>query len=208
VSHEVKNPLNAIANAARLLPNAKARPELESKLCNIIVEGARRIEDIVNSLEEHVHPAEGAQALPCDLKSGLESSLRLLEHKMNGVAVHAKYRSGRPVLASARELNHVFLNLLDNAVRAGSSNIWIQLEDSSTQVQLSIADDGPGIAPETAELIFEPFFTTRAVGQGMGLGLYLSRRIVESCGGRLQYRPRDAGGAEFLVDLPSAGAEL
>ncbi|HTA90486.1 MAG TPA: ATP-binding protein [Polyangiaceae bacterium] len=206
VAHEVKNPLNAIANAARLLPNAKTRPELEGKLLGIIVEGARRIEDIVNSLEDHVHPAEGAQALPCDVKSGLESSLRLLEHKMNGVAVHAQYGNTRPVLALARELNHVFLNLLDNAVRAGSSNIWIQLEDADSHVRLSIADDGPGITPEAAELIFEPFYTTRAIGQGMGLGLYLSRRIVEGCGGRLQYRPRDVGGAEFLVELPSGEA--
>ena len=125
---------------------------------------------------------------------------------MNGVLVHTQYGSTRPVLALARELNHVFLNLLDNAVRAGSSNIWIRLEDSEAHVRLSIADDGPGVAPESAELIFEPFFTTRAIGQGMGLGLYLSRRIVESCGGRLQYRPRDAGGAEFLVELPSGEA--
>ena len=67
------------------------------------MEGAKRIEDIVNSLEEHVHPAEGAEALPCDLKSGLESSLRLLEHKMSGVVVHAQYGSTRPVLALGRE---------------------------------------------------------------------------------------------------------
>jgi signal transduction histidine kinase len=207
VSHEVKNPLNAIANAARLLPNAKSRPEREQKLLGIIVEGARRIEDIVNSLEDHVHPAENAQALPCDVKSGLESSLRLLEHKMNGIKVHADYASTRPVLALARELNHVFLNLLDNAVRAGSSNIWIQLEDMEGKVNLSIGDDGPGIPPESAELIFEPFFTTRAIGQGMGLGLYLSRRIVEGCGGQLQYRPRNSGGAEFLVELPCAEAQ-
>jgi signal transduction histidine kinase len=208
VSHEVKNPLNAIANAARLLPNAKTRPELEMKLLGIIIEGARRIEDIVNSLEEHVHPAEGAQALPCDVKSGLESSLRLLEHKMNGVVVHAQYGSTRPVLALARELNHVFLNLLDNAVRSGASNIWIQLEDSNGHVELSISDDGRGVSSESADLIFEPFFTTRAIGEGMGLGLYLSRRIVESCGGRLQFRPRDSGGAEFMVELPSSEATI
>jgi signal transduction histidine kinase len=204
VAHEVKNPLNAIANAARLLPSSKARPEVEQKLLGIIVEGARRIEDIVNSLEDHVHPAEGAQALPCDVKSGLESSLRLLEHKMNGVVVHAQYASRRPVLALARELNHVFLNLLDNAVRSGATNIWIRLDDDSSGVRVSIADDGRGVPPESAELIFEPFFTTRTVGQGMGLGLYLSRRIVESCGGRLEYRQRDPGGAQFLVQLPSA----
>jgi signal transduction histidine kinase len=98
----------------------------------------------------------------------------------------------------------VFLNLLDNAVRSGATNIWIRLDDDSSGVRVSIADDGRGVPPESAELIFEPFFTTRTVGQGMGLGLYLSRRIVESCGGRLEYRQRDPGGAQFLVQLPSA----
>jgi signal transduction histidine kinase len=101
----------------------------------------------------------------------------------------------------------VFLNLLDNAVRAGCGNIWIELEDTDGHVQLSIADDGPGVLPEVVELIFEPFFTTRAIGQGMGLGLYLSRRIVEGCGGTLEYRPRNAGGAEFLVGLPAGAAD-
>jgi signal transduction histidine kinase len=206
VAHEVKNPLNAVLNAARLVSGAKTRPELEQKLLGIIVDGSRRIEDIITSLEEHVRPAEGTAALPCSVESGLQSSLRLLEHKMNSVLVHTDYANTRPVLALARELNHVFLNLLDNAVRAGAENIWVRTEGKEQAVLVTISDDGPGVPQEVATLIFEPFFTTRPVGEGTGLGLYLSRRIVEGCGGDLSYVPREGGGAVFQVNLPNAGA--
>jgi signal transduction histidine kinase len=203
VAHEVKNPLNAVLNAARLLPGVKARPELEQKLFDVIIDGSRRIEDIIASLEDHVRPADGSAALPCNVESGLQSSLRLLEHKMAAVQVHTEYANTRPVLALARELNQVFLNLLDNAVRAGAGNIWVRTEDAERTVRVTISDDGPGVPAEVAALIFEPFFTTRPVGEGTGLGLYISRRIVEGSGGALRYLPREGGGSVFRVDIPT-----
>ena len=206
VAHEVRNPLNAVLNAARLLPGVKSRPELESKLLNIIVEGSLRIDRIVNALEEHVRPAEGNAILQCDVQSGLRSSIELLEHKMSNVSVHLACESGRTVLASPRELNQVFLNLLDNAVRAGAKNIWIRTADEGGAVRVSVSDDGPGVPKDVAELIFEPFFTTRPVGEGTGLGLYLSRRIVQEAGGNLTYSARDGGGAVFGIDLPAIEA--
>ncbi len=206
VAHEVRNPLNAVLNAARSLPGVKNRPELEAKLLGIIVEGALRIDRIVGALEEHVRPAEDNAVLQCDVQSGLRSSVELLEHKMAGVAVHMICESKRSVVASPRELNQVFLNLLDNAVRAGAKNIWLSTSDQSEGVRVTISDDGPGVPKDIAALIFEPFFTTRPVGEGTGLGLYLSRRIVEECGGRLTYAPRDGGGAVFGIELPAIEA--
>jgi signal transduction histidine kinase len=203
VAHEVKNPLNAILNAARMLPTMSGRPELERKLFNVIVEGSLRIEAIINSLEEHVRPADGNDAAPCDVRAGLESSLKLLEHRMNGIQVHTECSGTRRVLGSARELNQVFLNLLDNAVRARPTNIWVSVSEEDPGVRVSISDDGGGIAPDVAPLIFEPFFTTRAVGEGTGLGLYLSRRIVDACGGKLRYCPRAGGGAQFVLEFPA-----
>jgi signal transduction histidine kinase len=203
VAHEVKNPLNAILNAARMLPTMQGRPELEKKLFGVIVEGSQRIEAIINSLEEHVRPADGNELSPCDVRAGLESSLKLLEHRMSGIGVHRECTSSRRVLGSVRELNQVFLNLLDNAVRARPNNIWVSLSEDGPGVRVIIADDGAGIAPDVAPLIFEPFFTTRPVGEGTGLGLYLSRRIVDSCGGRLQFMPRQGGGAQFVLEFPA-----
>jgi signal transduction histidine kinase len=206
VAHEVRNPLNAVLNAARSLPGVKSRPELEQKLLGIIVEGSLRIDRIVGALEEHVRPAEDNAILQCDVQSGLRSSVELLEHKMSGVAVHMVCESQRSVVASPRELNQVFLNLLDNAVRAGAKNIWITTADEQGGVRVSVSDDGPGIPKDIAALIFEPFFTTRPVGEGTGLGLYLSRRIVQECGGNLSYSPREGGGAVFGIELPAIEA--
>ncbi len=206
VAHEVRNPLNAVLNAARSLPGVKNRPELEQKLLAIIVEGALRIDRIVGALEEHVRPAEENAILQCDVQSGLRSSVELLEHKMSDVVVHMVCESKRSVVASPRELNQVFLNLLDNAVRAGAKNIWITTVDEQGGVRVAVSDDGPGIPKDVASLIFEPFFTTRPVGEGTGLGLYLARRIVQECGGSLIYSPREGGGAVFGIELPAIEA--
>lgn len=206
VAHEVRNPLNAVLNAARTLPEVRGRPDTEAKLLSVIVEGAKRIDRIVGALEEHVRPAEGNAILQCDVQSGLRSSVELLEHKMSGISVHMACESTRPVVASARELNQVFLNLIDNSVRAGGKNIWLRTADDGQGVSISVSDDGPGVPKEVAVLIFEPFFTTRPVGEGTGLGLYLCRRIVSECGGTLQYQPREGGGAVFTIALPAAEA--
>jgi signal transduction histidine kinase len=206
VAHEVRNPLNAVLNAARSLPGVKGRPELEGKLLSIIIEGSLRIDRIVGALEEHVRPAEENAILQCDVQSGLRSSIELLEHKMSNVSVHLVCESSRAVVASPRELNQVFLNLLDNAVRAGAKNIWVRTADEGGAVRVSVSDDGPGVPKEVAELIFEPFFTTRPVGEGTGLGLYLARRIVQEAGGNLTYSPREGGGAVFGIDLPAIEA--
>ena len=115
-------------------------------------------------------------------------------------------------MARPRQLNQVFLNLLDNAVRASPHNGRVYLTLSETDrgtVLVSVADEGSGVSPENRERIFDPFFTTRPPGEGTGLGLYLSRQIVESHGGtlRVSSSPGPGGGAEFVVELPIGSVE-
>lgn len=143
---------------------------------------------------------------PCDVCEGLDATLRLLEHKMSEVEVHRDYATELPVNAPAGPLNQVFLNILDNAVRAGAHTIWIRVSGQERRVTVTISDDGPGVPPDLAALIFDPFFTTRRVGEGTGLGLYLSRRIVEEHRGVLWFEDRPGGGAQFVIELPAAAA--
>ncbi|MEZ4226388.1 MAG: ATP-binding protein [Polyangiaceae bacterium] len=207
IAHEVKNPIGAVLNAAKLLARPESGKMPKERLLTVIQEGAARVVDIISALEDNVRPAEHDGVSTCSVDEGLESSLRLLAHKMDGIQVHRNYAAQRMVVASARQLNQVFLNLLDNAGRAGPANIWVRTEDCTTGgVTISVEDDGEGVPEDVAALLFEPFFTTRSGNGGTGLGLYLCQRIIDDAGGSLRYEPRPGGGARFVIELPALEA--
>jgi C4-dicarboxylate-specific signal transduction histidine kinase len=115
-----------------------------------------------------------------------------------------------PVLADHIQIEQVLLNLLRNAIdaiaAADSPERLIVVEahcKGGRTVQISVADSGPGVIPEVANRLFEPFMTTKP--EGMGMGLSISRSIVESHGGRLQMLQRVDSGATFVFDLPTDG---
>jgi signal transduction histidine kinase len=202
ILHEVRNPVNAILNAARILAGGGAQPEMSAKLIGIIGDAAERIQGIATVLESHARPAEAGGMAPCDVGQGLDATLRLLEYRMDGVAVHRDYGTTARAEASGGPVNQVFLNLFDNALRTGARNLWVRTGVDRGRLTVRIGDDGPGVSAEIAQRIFDPFFTTR--DGGIGLGLYLSRRIVEGYHGALWLEERQGGGAEFVVELPAA----
>lgn len=207
IAHEVKNPVNAVLNAAKLLSRPDGKKVSRERLLGVIQDGASRILGIISALEENVRPAEHDGVTTCAVDAGLDSSLQLLAYKFGGIEVHKSYHAQRLVVASARQLNQVFLNLLDNAGKAGPRNVWLATEDvPGGGVRVRVEDDGGGVAPEAAPLLFEPFFTTRAAADGTGLGLFLCQRIVDDAGGSLRYEAREGGGARFLIELPAMEA--
>jgi signal transduction histidine kinase len=103
-----------------------------------------------------------------------------------------------------RALNQVFLNLLKNATESfesGAGAVWVTARAEEGAVVVEIRDDGPGIAPEVRERLFEPFVTTK-VGRGSGLGLSISRKIVEEHGGRLELESALGAGTCVTLRFP------
>jgi signal transduction histidine kinase len=100
------------------------------------------------------------------------------------------------------------LNLTRNAIEAieeagiASSVVKVRVAGTEDEIAVSVADCGPGIAPDDAEHIFEPFYSTK--GGGLGVGLSISRDIVEAHGGRLSLAPNEGGGCVFKFTLPVA----
>ncbi|MBW2381035.1 MAG: response regulator, partial [Deltaproteobacteria bacterium] len=203
LAHEVKNPLNAAVNAAKVLAEGGSTRVSNERLIGLMIDALERIDGIVSALDAHARPADGSDLAPCNVRKAVESTLHLLEHKMKHVAVHEDYEVTGDVFAPARAFNQVLLNLVDNSVRSGAENIWIELRQVDKQVSVTVSDDGPGVPADMVHRIFDPFFTTRVEGEGTGLGLHLSRRIAQECGGELRYEPRPGGGARFVMEIPA-----
>jgi signal transduction histidine kinase len=203
ILHEVRNPVNAILNASRALGSGRIDEETGRQLLQVIGEAAVRIEGITSALDAHARPAEAGETVSCDLKEGIEATLRLVGHRLNGVAVNRNYETEHPARAPAGSMNQVLLNLIDNALRVEARNLWLDLRFEDGMIVTTIADDGPGISNEDADRIFDPFFTKRPQGDGTGLGLYLSRRMVEEAGGALTAGERPGGGALFTMVVPA-----
>ncbi len=206
VAHEVQNPLNAMLNAARALKGNEFPRDVGERLLGIVVDGGERIASIVAALDTHARPAEQGGVQRFDVRGGLDATLRLLEHRMDSVTVHRDYEEGCEAMVPAGPINQVFLNLLDNALRAGASNLWVETRGDDIAVRVTVRDDGAGVDPAIAARIFDAFFTTRDPGDGTGLGLYLSQRIVVENGGGLRLRSdADDPRTTFEVTLPSSG---
>lgn len=203
LAHEVKNPLNAAVNAAKVLSSGGSSRVSNERLMTVIIDALDRINGVISALDAHARPADGTDIAPCDVRRAVRSTLDLLEHKMKHIQVHEDYEVTGDVFAPARAFNQVLLNLVDNSVRSGANNIWIELRQIDRLVSVSVADDGPGVPPDVVHRIFDPFFTTRGEGEGTGLGLHLSRRIAQECGGELRYEPRPGGGARFVMEIPA-----
>jgi signal transduction histidine kinase len=201
VAHEIRNPLNAALNALDILRD----PELSAshdELLAIATDGMRRIQAVTEALNLHVRPAEDLSSRPCDVRECVEATLRLLQHRAERLSIHVELPAHVEILAPARAFSQTLLNLLDNALRAAKSSLWIKLTQEPHCVRLAIEDDGPGVPPALQSRIFDPFFTTREVGEGTGLGLHLSRGLAREAGGELRYEPKAGGGARFVLELP------
>ncbi len=106
-------------------------------------------------------------------------------------------------MATPDGLTQVVVNLLNNARQASATDatVYVRTRVDESLVRIEVDDEGPGIPEELQNRVFEPFFTTKPDGQGTGLGLSVSRQIVERFGGTLSYEPRDPRGSRFTIAL-------
>jgi signal transduction histidine kinase len=204
VAHEVRNPLNAVLNAARALQGDGSSPEMTAELLETLIDGAERIDGIVASMDTHARPAERNGIRLLDPRESLDATFRLLKHRASEVAIERRYRTRRRVSGRAGSVNQALVNVVDNALRSGSRRIVATVEDAPDGfVRMSIEDDGPGVPGDIADRVFDPFFTTRDPGEGTGLGLHLSRQIIRENGGEMRLLTRAPQGAVFEILLPS-----
>jgi two-component system C4-dicarboxylate transport sensor histidine kinase DctB len=210
INHELNQPLAAIrtyADNARLLLEKKRSDEARWNL-EQIAQLTGRMAQIITQLKAFARKSSG-QAVAVSLPAAVDGALAMLRIDRGDVELVREFPTEELfVLADMVRLEQVLVNLIGNAQQAleGSATRRIELraETDHEAVTLTVRDTGPGIAPEHLDQVFDPFFSTKEVGQGLGLGLSISYRIIDGFGGSVRAANHPDGGAQFTVRLPRA----
>jgi len=216
IAHEVNQPLTAITNngsaCLRLLANKNLDPEVLRRALEEIVADGNRASAVIARIRGFIKKAP-AEKSELDVNEVIQEVLALVgpELQKNRVAVRCELGKALPlVLVDRVQLQQVLLNLIVNGIEAMTAVterprelvVQSQIEESGDSM-VTVRDSGTGLGSET-DRVFTPFFTTKA--NGMGMGLPISRSLVESHGGRLWATSNSPHGAVFSFTLPAAGS--
>jgi two-component system, NtrC family, sensor kinase len=219
VAHEINNPLAGILTYAKLLKkqfageNDKKYDEVLSSL-DLIESESRRCGEIIKNLLTFSRATSMKHEM-ADLNTVVDRCARLVRHQLElqNIRLHLELAGDLPLVwCDPAQIEQVILALVMNAVGAmpkgGNLSLRSRKIDTGQQVQVDVEDDGTGIPPELVSQLFEPFFTTKDRGHGLGLGLAISRMIVERHRGHIEVKSEPGHGTLFTVALPVEVAEV
>jgi two-component system NtrC family sensor kinase len=220
VAHEVNNPLSGILTYAKLLrkwvgtgQTGHEKREDAMQCLELIASESRRCGDLIKNLLT-LSRTSPMNVRSTDLHEVIDRCLLLIKHQMElgGVDLQLKLAKDMPrVPCDPEQIEQVLLALIMNAIDAmpQGGNLWLEtrLNPDETEAVIQVRDDGAGIADDVLPHIFEPFMTTKETGRGVGLGLAISRGIVERHSGRIEVESQLGRGTTFTVTLPCQASE-
>ncbi len=228
IAHELHQPLNGIRAFAEgalygIRHQWSTTPEQSVETFRDIVAQVDRMAAIVDHMRVFARDSSQAAATAFSMAAMVEGALKLVraQLRLNGIGGEVEIEPDLPlVMGHAGQIEQVLLNLIANArdalvqrrQRGQISAAWqpvltvnLATDTPRSSVRLTVSDNGGGVPQEMEARVFDPFFTTKEVGRGTGIGLSISRAIVERHGGALDLANRPGVGATFTVTLPAAG---
>ena len=175
------------------------------ELIRSCVEGTERTKNIILDLKNFSRMEEMVMT-QFDIPKEIDTTLNILNNKYkNRITVHKEYEENLPKIeAYGGQINQVFMNILDNAAAAieGNGDVYINVKRAGENVEIQFKDTGKGIKKENLSKVFDPFFTTKPVGQGTGLGMSISYRVIQNHFGSISVESELGQGATFKIVLP------
>ena len=211
VAHEINNPLTGVLGYAQLLASRQDIPQDIKHDLDVICQESQRTVRIVQNLLRFARQHKPDRTLT-DINELIERTLELQLYKLttSNIKLITKLAEGCLwVVVDYNQIQQVILNIVINAMQSMAEvsrkgKITVTTGTDNSQVRISIADNGPGIAKENITKVFDPFFTTKPVGSGSGLGLSVCHGIIAEHGGNIYIESIEGRGSTFIIELPAA----
>lgn len=213
VVHDLKNPISAVKSYADLIKQSGPLNEQQQRFLLRIYTTLENMHNLVNDLLDMAWIDEGMilHKAPCNLLDVVRRQINALEGSAQekGLTLHLSTDDNLAVIqADEKRLNQVVGNLVSNSIKYSKPNgqVWIHVSRHNTGLQVSIRDEGIGIAPEDLPHVFERFFRGRQKAasyiEGSGLGLFIAKAIIEGHGGTIHVESTEGKGSTFEFTLP------
>jgi signal transduction histidine kinase len=206
ITHEVRNPLNALSLNAELLGDevGELDPDRKTDASELLETIQKEIDRLTDVTGHYLQLARRppAQLFPEDVIGIIKDVVRLLDLELESqnvvLTVDADGKAVCPV--DGNQLRQALLNVIRNAVEAGGRNLSLSVSSTQTAVRIALVDDGPGMTEQEAERAIDPFYSTKA--SGTGLGLAITKQILDAHDGTLLIRSTPGEGAEVTLIIP------
>lgn len=212
INHELNQPLTAIRTYADNAKSFLELDKLDTVKSNLVQIGGltERMAKIIHPLKEFSRKTSGTPEPVC-LQNVHDGAMSIMYGRLQKNTAQVNWPEGLEdiyVMGDTVRLEQVLVNLISNALQAmedeKSARVDIEIQQQDGRFCMQVRDFGPGIPEEDLSRVFEPFYTTKTAGQGLGLGLSISYRIIESMGGGMSVSNHPEGGAVFTLCLPLA----
>ena len=207
LAHEIRNPLASIRGTAEILMEDGTSAAGKGEFLDILVKESDRLNRVVEDFLRMARP-EPTSKEGCDVNAELGNIITLLSAQARNSRVSLQLVPSQlpQLMADGQKLRQAFMNIILNGIQAtpagGKVVVATRFDAESGRIEIRFCDSGPGISAEAMGKIFEPFFTTK--GGGTGLGLPITKKIVEGHGGSVEVESEPGSGTTFKVTLPVA----
>jgi len=215
-AHEIKNPLTSIKTFAQLLPERYSDIDFRENFSKIVVDSVDRITGLIADLLDFSAGRSPGEMIPSDITGLMEeiidevkANLKLNNRKIN---IEKDYKNiNITVLGDEKRLRQAFTNIILNGCQAIPDSrddgiVRVGINENEKNVDISVTDNGDGISPEDITRIFEPFFSTKTIGAGLGLAI--TRKIIEDHYGKIVVDSTFKKGTTFKITLPIKKMEM
>ncbi len=205
IGHELNNPLFSIVGLGEAIQDEQNLEQVKTYARDIVAHG-RRMATVIRDFTGVTNREGSDRSRPVSLEEELDHALTTAQTAvdMKGITVHKHYAGNVRVLAQPDQLRQALAHLITNAVQAmnGTGTLSLTTDQSDHTGTALIADSGCGISKDHVSKIFDPFFTTKGQGEGSGLGLTVTRRIIRKLGGDVRIESSEGEGTTCIVTMP------